>query len=478
MHGFALWLPFLAALADAWTPGARDRCNPTAVMGGSYVMPHEKYCQVFLSCDLWGNQFQTACPKPALFAFGDGVSTCSVLGSTKYTCPNWPCSLPEHIGKRYPDVCCKKYWQCTTIGNDPNLVYKFAARECATGTNFNSNLEQCQPENRQTDVCFDTTFCYPDDFVDPNANTVYDCPNSPVASDSCMYMTDGWNEPRKCPAGTAYNQQDCQCSDFAVQCSGSSLSREQLNNQKKPDATCRASGSIDFSKTPLVTNSIKLTPTNQLTNPTKVDHYYTNRSMSFSTGGANFNGAPNALLYDYYYADNILYSPLGIVLTVQFTQPNGGFASLQGTKINLLENVYWSGATKYCKDATIGIYATYQGNQGGLNQWQFSITAKGEGVSGALEATTQTTVLGGTNDFYRVGYYFNNNLSGFVRNVQQSGRGLSGTTSNFPVSTVALGSRIGTNKCGFSIGRNLNGRMIEFSVHEGCQDQNVLKQFP
>jgi len=69
-------------------------------------------------------------------------------------------------------------------------------------------------------------------------------------------------------------------------------------------------------------------------------------------------------------------------------------------------------------------------------------------------------------------YYFNNNLSGSVQNVGTSGRSQSGQKVNFDPSAVSLGGRIGTNKCGFSIGRNLSGRMTEFQVFEGCTNAN------
>jgi len=465
------------ASAYGWTPGPARTCSNLGTLAGDSRFPHEKFCQVFYSCDQFQNRFRTVCPKPSLFAYGDGVTTCSVLGSTKYTCPYWPCASDIDKGRKYPDVCCGKYWECTKPG-------KYTSKECETGETFNFNLERCVNENSNT--CTNDEYCY----ADPSSNWLnnindnpnhrdFDCFNTASTLTACEYFTDGWAKARKCPLGTQYDPLTCSCSQVSVGCSSSGLTQADFIIQKKPDAECRASGKIEF-RTPTGLNGIETyTLKNGISGSNngkqQVDHYYDYNQKStdpnfvtFNQGEANFNG--NGALYDYYYVDNILFAPLAISLTVKFTQPNAGFN--QNNKIKLLENVYQEGVTKYCSEATIGIYATYAGAQNGLNQWTFELVARGEGTTRNIVLQTSATIAGSSSDYFRVVYNFNKSLNGFVENRGPFGTSVGVGTQKVTInqSSGSLTGRIGTNKCGFSIGYNLLGKIRDFAVYEGCMN--------
>merc|ERR1711962_1659743 len=111
-----LVLAACVALAAAWTPGPRDLCNDANTNGGSILLPHEKYCQLYYTCDLRGNQVELFCPGRMLFAYGTGIAVCVTEGFSTFNCPKWSCSSDTDIGRRYPDTCCSKFWECTASG--------------------------------------------------------------------------------------------------------------------------------------------------------------------------------------------------------------------------------------------------------------------------------------------------------------------------------------------------------------------------
>ena len=69
-------------------------CNRVNINGGSMLLPHEKYCQLFYSCDLDGNQTPLTCPQNMMFAYGTGIASCTLGdGFSTYSCPK--CKTPS-----------------------------------------------------------------------------------------------------------------------------------------------------------------------------------------------------------------------------------------------------------------------------------------------------------------------------------------------------------------------------------------------
>lgn len=437
----------LVAAAAAFVPGQPDQCNLQNINGGSYLLPHEKYCQLFYSCDIDGNRYVTKCPLQSLFAYGVGTQTCASFGVSPYLCPKWACSSGD-IGRRYPDVCCDKYWECTSSG-------QLSERQCGIGSTFDSVNEICSVNSG----CSNDDFCV--DNVQPSGFN--NCHNSPSSNgDPCKYRSEGWNEDRLCPVGTSYNQATCQCSDFNQGCSISGLTGDQLQENKKPDSQCRASGRMEFTTNQLRVVSDKL--------GRDVDHYF------YRTGGFNVNGQEAVFsttnnvvpfIYDFFYNDNTLYAPLAIVMTVRFDVNNINLNS----QYSLLENRWTTDPSNtHCSPVTLQISATYTGVSGGSRNWRFDFGATGEN---GVDSQASASIQGTSSDYFRVLFTFNGVLGGSVTNRGQSGA-ISGQTSTMSGDNRQLGSALRPNKCGFALGRGFTGRMREFAVHEGCQVFNVL----
>jgi len=441
--------------AAAWSPGVRDECNRVNVNGGSTLLPHEKYCQLFYSCDLDGNQTPLSCPKDMLFAYGTGIATCTGgEGFSTYSCPKWSCSSPNDIGRRYPDTCCDKYYECTAVN-------VFSPKECSPGLRFDSVSETCS----QSANCQNNKFCL-DEFRN---NGINDCHNSPSPTgDPCLYRSEGWDEDRQCPVGTAFDTSTCSCSQFNIGCTASGLSADVMLSNKNPDVQCRASGRMDFSNNLLNVVSDKL--------GRNIDHYFY-KSAGFSSNSleAVFDNSNNVIpfIYDYYYNDNTLYAPLAIVMTVRFDFNN----IVLNTVYNLLENRWTTDPSNtHCDPVTLRFTARYLGINLGDRQWEFGIAARGENF---VDSTGTATITGSANDYYRIVFTFgtrNSNtigIGGSVSNRGQSGQ-ITERTVNFNTDNRSMGSALMPNKCGFAIGRGLSGRVREFSVHEGCSTFSTL----
>lgn len=501
-------------------PGTKPVCNRVATAGGNNLMPHEKFCQVFYSCDLKGNAYQTVCPNvegyfASLFAFGEGIGTCSAYGNSKYSCPNWPSTQNDlNSNRAYPDVCCNKYWQVTAVG-------KFEQKLCSGTQKFDTTRGTCRDLiGNEPAFCTETStadqpnFCYRDPIVSKEAGQ---CSNTAVPNEPCFYRTVGWAEKRRCPAGTQFSVATCGCGSHSEGCSDSGLTIAQLQIQKHPDSQCRASGRMSFQLGDLTVNTFNNVQTsipavfsdklgNSARNPQgKVDHYFSYSGVDYTTipGRATFNGA-NSYLYDFYYVGNQLYARTVIAMTFGFD----GSTIQSGTTYTLLENVYYGvqndGSNDidpltngikdgtqstigtrdqaYCNEATIQITATYNGDSGGITGrrlWRFTITARGERIaagtsftrsSGFLTAQTSAEITSNSaTDEFRIIWVFNQGvLSGSVQNRGTNGSNGNGASVTMPATANPSWTQLGTNKCGFTIGRNLRGYVSEFKVFENC----------
>jgi len=448
-----LLLAAFVAMASAWVPGVRDQCNRVNTNGGSILLPHERYCQLYYSCDAANNQVPLMCPGRLLFAYGAGISVCvpSQGGFTSFTCPKWPCSSQQDIGRRYPDTCCGKYWECTA----PNV---FSEKVCNPGTNFDTTNEVCTT----TSQCVDSSFCV--DNIQPS--NINDCRDT-ATSDPCTFRSEGWPEDRQCPVGTAFDQSTCQCSQFNEGCSASGVPADVLLENKKPDSNgqCRASGRMDFSLNPPRVVSDKLNR--------NINHYFY-RQGGFSVNGQEgvFTNINNQIpfIYDYYYNDNTLYAPLAITMTVRFDFNN---ANLQlNTVYNLLENRWTTDPSNtHCQPTTLRFSARYQGVNLGDRRWEFTIAARGENL---VDSSGTASITGTAQDYYRLVFTFGLRqgntigIGGSVVNRGNSGQINNGNAVNFQTDNRSMGSALRPNKCGFAIGRGLEGRIREFNVHEGC----------
>jgi len=262
--------------------------------------------------------------------------------------------------------------------------------------------------------------------------------------------------------GTSYNQATCQCSDFNQGCSISGLTGDQLQENKKPDSQCRASGRMEFTTNQLRVVSDKL--------GRDVDHYF------YRTGGFGVNGQEAVFsttnnvvpfIYDFFYNDNTLYAPLAIVMTVRFDVNNINLNSVY----NLLENRWTTDPSNtHCEPVSIRMSARYQGITGGQRTWEFTINAIGENL---VESSAAATIQGTSSDYFRIVFTFSGTLGGSVTNRGQTGS-VSAQSVEFNGDNRNLGSALKPNKCGFAIGRGLTGRMREFAVYEGCQVFNIL----
>jgi len=449
-----LVLAGLVAMASAWTPGVRDECNRANTDGGSLLLPHERYCQLYYACDLDGNQTPLYCPGSMLFAYGTGISVCVSEGFSTFNCPKWQCNSAADQGRRFPDTCCSKYWECTA----PNV---YSPKVCQPGTRFDMNSESCLVNA----VCTDNQYCV-DNIRSSNNNA---CHNSPSPSgDPCLYRSEGWVEDRQCPVGTSFDVSTCSCSQFNQGCTASGLSAALLLSNKNPDVQCRASGRMQFGNGLLTVVSDKL--------GRNVDHYFY-QSPGFSANsleGVFDNSNGNVpYIYDYYYNDNTLYAPLAITMTVRFDFNN----IVLSTVYNLLENKWTDDPSNtHCSPVTLQIAARYNGISLGDRSWEFSIRARGEN---GVDSTGTASIVGSANDYFRVLFTFGVRtgntigIGGSVSNRGQSGQ-ISGQTVNFITDNRSMGSALLPNKCGFALGRGLSGRIREFSVYEGCSNFNTL----
>jgi hypothetical protein len=337
----------------------------------------------------------------------------------------------------------------------------FSPKVCPVGTTFDTFNEICQVNSG----CVDSQFCV--DNINPTGVNV--CHNSPSPSgDPCVYRSDGWGQDRQCPVGTSFDSVTCSCSQLNVACTASGLSAELLLSNKQNDATCRASGRVDFSNLALTVVSDKL--------GRNIDHYFY-RSAGFTSNSIEgvFDNSNNVVpfIYDYYYNDNILYSPLAIVMTVRFDFNNINLNSVY----NLLENRWTTDVSNtHCDPVTMRIAARYLGISLGDRQWEFTISARGEN---GVDSVGTATITGNANDYFRVVFTFGPRttgligLGGSVTNRGQSSQ-ISGASVNFSTDNRSMGASITPNKCGFALGRGLSGRIREFAVYEGCSNFNTL----
>jgi len=442
-------------MASAWNPGPRDECNRIDINGGTILLPHERYCQLYYSCDINGNQTPLWCPRNLIFAYGTGIATCtSGEGFSTFSCPKWSCSTVNDISRRYPDTCCGNYWECTAVN-------EFKQKVCPPGTTFDMVNEVCSVSAN----CPNSGFCI-DNIPTTNIN---ECHNTFSSSgDPCMYRTEGWEEDRQCPVGTSFDIASCQCSQFNDACTASGLSAAVLLSNKNPDVQCRASGRMDFSNNALTVVSDKL--------GRNIDHYFY-KSAGFSSNALEgvFDNSNNVVpfIYDYYYNDNTLYAPLAITMTVRFDFNNINL----NTVYNLLENRWTTDPSNtHCDPVTLRFSARYLGINLGDRQWEFSIQARGENF---VDSSGTATITGNANDYYRIVFTFgvrsgnSIGIGGSVSNRGQSGQ-LQQQTVNFQTDNRSMGSALTPNKCGFAIGRGLSGRIREFAVHEGCSSFSTL----
>jgi len=448
-----LVLAACVALAAAWTPGPRDLCNDANTNGGSILLPHEKYCQLYYTCDLRGNQVELFCPGRMLFAYGTGIAVCVTEGFSTFNCPKWSCSSDTDIGRRYPDTCCSKYWECTAAN-------KLSEKVCPPGTKFDTSAEACLVQAQ----CSDNKYCV-DNIRSSNNNA---CRNSASPSgDPCLYRSEGWPDDRQCPIGTSFDIATCSCSQFNQGCTASGLSADQLLTNKNPDVQCRASGRMQWNNN-LSVVSDKLGGRN-------VDHYFF-KSAGFSANSleGSFDNTNNAqpYIYDYYYNDNTLYAPLAISMMVRFDDQN----IVLTTEYVLLENRWTIDPSNTHCDSTIRIAASYTGVNRGDRTWQFTVSATGENN---VVSRGSANISGSIRDYFRIvftfGTTFNNQIGigGSVTNRGQSGQ-ISGQSAQFQTDQRNMGSALRPTKCGFAIGRGLTGKIREFNVYEGCSNFQLL----
>jgi len=450
-----LILAVCVAVCSAWTPGARDVCNPTNVVGGTQLLPHERYCQLFYMCSEQGRQQEQFCSATTLFAYGIGTATCAITG-TAYICPKWPCAQPSDVGRRYPDLCCGKYWECTSIGN-------YQQRNCQAGTTFDMTSEQCSSLN----TCVNDAFCV--DVIQTNPGQTA-CYNSPSTNgDPCSYQSLGWTGNRPCPYGTSYNPNTCGCTTYNDACKFTTLTAAQKMQNKEGDASCRASGRMDFTNAAFLVFSDKLN--------SNIDHYIYNAGGVTANGIElvynNNNNAFSPFLYDYYYNDLTLHAPLAIIMTVRLDETLN-----TGVSLPLLENRWTTDANNdHCNPVSLGFYVRYTGfnNIQQVRNWEFTVSAIGEN---GVQSTAVGSISGVAQDYFRIVFQFTGTISASVLN---GGPGANEYNANDPNRTTRLdgdnrplGGSLRPNKCGFAIGRGLQGRIREFNVHEGCGNFNNL----
>merc|ERR1712002_448091 len=439
-----LVLAACVALSAAWQPGPRDLCNNVNTEGGSAILPHEKYCQLYYTCDLRGTQTTLFCPGRMLFAYGVGIGVCVTEGFSTFNCPKRSCSSQNDVGRRYPDTCCGKYWECTA----PNQL---SEKECNPGTRFDMNSESCQPNA----ICEDNEFCI-DNRQPSNIN---DCINSAsLTGDSCKYRTQGWPFDRQCPLGTSFDTSTCQCSQFSTDCLGSNVSPSDLIENKTPDVQCRASGRVSWSNLGVFSDKL---------NGRQVDHYFY-RSPGFTSSSLEGVFTSNNFIYDYFYNDNTLYAPLLITMMVRFDTVSPQLS----TEYVFLENRWSTDPSNTHCQTTLKFSAAYNGVIRGDRSWRFNIQATGENNQ---QSSGSASISGQSGDYFRIRFTFGTTIGsqigigGSVTNYGTNGQ-FGGISANFNTDNRNMGSAIKPTKCGFAIGRGLNGRVREFNVYEGCSN--------
>ncbi|XP_012937762.1 uncharacterized protein LOC106011722, partial [Aplysia californica] len=167
-----LILAACVAVATAFTPAAKPVCNADNNEGGSLLLSHENYCQLFYSCNGDQQAFEMTCPDGYLFSWDQGLANCVPPDSVTVTCPNWRC-LSSDIGNRFPDTCCSKYWECTSGG-------RYQQRSCPVGQTFNSVTENCD-----FNTCTSNSYCI--DNIRPSSET--HCHDVAEANSPCTYST-------------------------------------------------------------------------------------------------------------------------------------------------------------------------------------------------------------------------------------------------------------------------------------------------
>merc|ERR1719228_1420273 len=99
----------LVAVNAQFTPQAKPICVKNGVIAGpGGYLPHEKYCQLFYHCNL-EHAFTMTCPRGSLWNTKlPGCLPPNWKEATLHFCPNWQCD----VNRRYPDVCCNRFWTC------------------------------------------------------------------------------------------------------------------------------------------------------------------------------------------------------------------------------------------------------------------------------------------------------------------------------------------------------------------------------
>lgn len=444
-----LILAVLVAAAHAWINGPAPSCNSEDVESGTILMPHERYCQQFYTCDSDLNAVAHTCPDGLIFSYGVGLANCLRPENEAAVCVNWGCSQ-LNVGSRYPDNCCTGFWECTSD-------LRYTRFTCPAGQVFDSITEICTFPTATT--CTGSNLCI--DLIQPSTNNrCHDFANDD--GNPCLYKTvfAGVTTPdRQCPNGAAFDSNTCQCSITEPNCNAFALTAAQMLQNKQFDAECRISRRVDFTFLPLTTFSDKLS--------VELRHYFRTSGVSTNNNEAVFqSGNAGTFIYDYFFNDNELFAPLAIAMTVRFDViPN------VGNTISLLSNDFsLDPNNNLCQPSTLDITARYEGLSNGQRVWTFGISAVG--VNSQF-ATASNTINGDSNDYFRIVFTFNGQIAATVTN-----RGINNVNVNNNINTVSmgttqtLGAKLRANKCGFVIGRGLTGRVREFNVYEGCGDFN------
>ncbi|KAH9494990.1 hypothetical protein Btru_018332 [Bulinus truncatus] len=417
--------------SDIYDPSC---CSDPSVQAGFGYFAHQTYCELFYQCDSGLNRYEKACGPGTIYSASSNVC----VKPEQAVCSVWE-SYSKNVGNKFPALCCDQFYEFGGSG--------YTLRNCSAGNVFKADVGQCL-----SGTCNDHPSCVKN--AKYNGGTPYTCYDKPEAN-PCTYRTEfaTINIPnRPCPAGTAFNQELCQCSTLTNACPSVAAN---YSANKLYDPQCQASFNLDFDNAALTVTSNKLNPGVA----TPLNYFVSSVGVSVSGGYGIFRSDPlsaQPYVYAYVFNSNQLASPLAISIVFKCEGTNTQTFSLLTNAYNYREctptlevNVICTanrnynavvtatGATATSVNAESRISATYTGSSIGLN----------------------------ANGFVEFDLYFDGSVTAQLVDVGNTNNRLA-LTSN----AGRIGAYLATNKCGFVFGRGLFGQMDKVTVREGCGD--------
>jgi len=443
-----------------FTPGAVPVCPAPG-----RLLPHPTYCQLFYIC-ISADTAPVEMQCGANTVFDASKNTCNFADIPNAgLCANWVCD-----SRRYPDICCDKYWECN--------ANRWTQESCPVGQTFDMASGQCLAST--TTQCVQSSQC-PSTFVNNPSQDVCTLTENPSDPDRCTYYHAG--NLMQCNAEMQFNQATCGCHDRAPagMCRGFPYAAN-----KGLDTGCRASFRTQFDNSATLTaysDKVNLLISPALTasgaNLQNGGGFYLGAKGAVSVSGNEALLASNGYIYANYFANNEMHAPVAFV--VEF-RPS---SFRTGDSFELLSNTF-SFENQVCANSlTVSVRndGPTNVNLGSLNDYRYTFsvalsgkTALDQDVVANIPDLTivvpQSVVTGIQESGSPANYLrFLLTLSGATATAQvaELNGNLNTQFANTASRTAAFAiDHLRRTMCGLTVGSSMTGSVRGFTVYEGC----------